>query len=181
MSGPDGITYTPRAYADVDEDETWSGYLSFIPIVSGPVVATDRQTSAPTLSAVIDWADALTPLELQAALARARTRSRAALLEDEIGRLEQLERDALSDAEALEQDAALDEVAAETARADAERLKRERVRLEADLAGAEERSANVAAAAHEREAEEARAIAGEAKRRRESAERAAASKKPSTH
>jgi hypothetical protein len=129
--------YTPRAYAEPQPDGAWDGYLAFFPVPAGPVAVTDRQITRSTLSAVVDWADTLTPSDLDVALARAKTWSREAMLEDEIERLDYLERDALADAETLEEDATLDRAAAEVARADAERLKRERLKVEADLAASE--------------------------------------------
>jgi hypothetical protein len=87
-------------------------------------------------------------------------------------RLDYLEREALTDAEALDEDATPDKASAEVARADAERLRHERLNAEADLAASAERAADAAVTVHEREAEEAREEAAEAKRQRELAEEA---------
>ena len=173
----DRTEYRPRAYADPQRDGSWDGYLAFFPLPDGPVAVTGRQITGPTLAAVIDWADTLTPIDLDSALARAKTLRRASMLEDEIERLDYLERDALSEAETLEEDAALDKASAEVARANAERLRRERLRAEADLAASEERAASSAATAYEREAQGAREEAVEAKRRRRLAEESAAAER----
>ena len=138
IAANDRTVYRPRAYADSQLDGSYDGYLAFFPLPTGPVAVTDRQITGPTLSAVIDWADSLTLIDLDAALADAKTLSRASMLEHEIERLDYLERDALSDAETLEEDATLDKVAADEARAEAKRLRRERLKAEADLAATDE-------------------------------------------
>lgn len=136
IDSSDGTRYVARAYADPNADGTWSGWLTFFPILGGPPAATDRQATKADLAMLIDWADGLSNGDLQAALARARTLQRASLLDDEIARLGELEQQALADAGALEdaaeseiRAATLDQEAAKDARAEAEDIHRKRHHL----------------------------------------------------
>ncbi len=177
----DGETYIPRVYGNPNYDGTWNGWLVFFPTPMSRAAATDRQTTQPDLSALVDWADTLTLADLYVGLERAQTLNRTTMLEDEIAHLEQLERHALVDADALEAEAdaertaaIVDEESAEAARATAEGLRRERLRDEEKIAAADEIYASGSAVAHEKAAKEARAAAADARRRRRKTARAAA-------
>ncbi len=177
----DGETFIPKVYGEPSYAGTWNGWLIFFPTPMSRAIATDRQTTQPDLSALVDWADTLTLADLHVALERARTLSRTTMLEDEIARLEQIERQALVDADALEAAAdteriaaIVDEESAEAARATAERLRRERLKDEEKIAAVDEIYASGSAVAHEKAAKEARAVAADARRRRRKTAPAAA-------
>ena len=136
--GADGRSYLPRAYGDADPEGSWDGYLAFFPRAGTPVT-TDRQVTEPTLSRLKDWASSLSIEDLHAALAQARALNRDSLIDAEVDRLRFLENEAQMDAEVLEEQAQLDSESAAEAREDAERLRSERVALEADAAKLRER------------------------------------------
>ena len=161
-----GRFYRPRAYGDPRADGTWDGWLVFFPVGGGPAIATDRETTQATLGALTVWAAGLTPVYLEGALARAIS---LAYRPSVIDQLEEAEYEALEDAERLETaaeieraTATVDELAAADARADAERIRRERVATESVLATTEEAAATEAAELHEAAAREARAVAADA-------------------
>jgi hypothetical protein len=181
-----GRFYRPRAYGDPRADGTWDGWLVFFPIDGGTAVATERETTQATFQALTVWAAGLTPVYLEGALARA---LRLAHQPSVIDQLEDAEYEALEDAERLETaavieraSATVDEMAAAEARADAERIRRERVVTESALATTEEVAATQAAEIHEQAAREARAVAADAARRSRRAQpdttRTAGAKKP---
>lgn len=164
-----GRLYRPRAYAEPQPDGSWVGWLVFFPVDGGPAVATDRETTQATSDALIGWAAGLTPVYLDGALARALNLARQPRV---ITQLEDAEYEALDDAERLETaaeieraNATVDEMAAAEARADAERIHRERLVTESALAATEEVAATEAAEIHEEAAREARAVAADAARR----------------
>lgn len=164
-----GRWYRPRAYGDPRPDGTWEGWLVFFPIGGGSAIASDRETTQTTLQALMSWATGLTPVYLEGALARALNLAHQPGV---IAQLEDAEYEALEDAAALETaaemervTATVDEMAAADARADAERLRRERLATESALAATEEVVATEAAALHEQAAREARAVAADAARR----------------
>ena len=127
----DGTSYLPRAYGEPGSDGSWNGYLAFFPR-TGTVVATDRQITEPTLSRLKDWAGELSLEDLHAALGRARVLSRDSVIENEIARLKFFEDEARVKADTLEEQAELDRTAAAEARAEAERLRSERIAYEVD-------------------------------------------------
>jgi hypothetical protein len=173
-----GKTYIPRVYAELNSEGSWSAYIAFIP-VTGHNIATDYLTSGPTVGGLIDWADVLTTEDLHAALGRAKILSRASTLAADIARLEILERDALADAEEFEDEAARDEAAAEAAREDAEILHSERLQTETAAAEWQEKMANASAVEDEHAAQDARARAAKAKRRKKAAESTRSKSEPS--
>jgi hypothetical protein len=137
-----GRFYRPRAYGDLRPDGTWDGWLVFFPVGGGPAVATTRETTQAAFQALTVWAEGLTPVYLEGALARA---LKLAHQPSVIDQLEEAEYEALEDAERLETAAEIqratataDEMAAAEARADAERIRRERVVTESALATTEE-------------------------------------------
>jgi hypothetical protein len=178
-----GAWYRPRAYGDPQPDGSWDGWMIFFPLSGGTAVAPPGpETSQSTMAALAVWATGLTPVYLEGALARALRVTQQAPL---IGQLTHAEDEALDAAERLETAAAiertaadLDEAGARAARADAERLRRERLAAEGALAAIDEEAAKVEASLHEQAAEDARAIAADAKRRRRSAQEEAT---PGTH
>jgi len=163
-----GRIYRPRAYADARADGTWDGWLVFFPVGGGPAIATERETTQATSQALTVWAAGLTPVYLEGALARALQLAHQPI----IAQLEDAEYEALEDAERLETaaeiaraTAAVDEMAADAARADAEGIRHEHLVTESALATTEEMAATEAAEIHEEAAREARAVAAEAAQR----------------
>jgi hypothetical protein len=177
--------YRPRAYGDPQLDGTWDGWLVFFPLAGGAAIAPPGpETTQATIAALAVWAAGLTPVYLEGALSRAlRLEHQAPLVE----RLSDAEYEALDDAERLETAAEvertaadLDDAAAIAARADADRIRRERLAAEGALAATQEAAARVEANMHEQAARDARAIAGDAKRRQRSARAQATSRKQTT-
>jgi hypothetical protein len=176
-----GRWYRPRAFGDRQPDGTWHGWLTFFPIDGSSAIAPPGpETTQSTWAVLVVWAADLTLAYLEGALARALRLAQQPLLIDQ---LTHAEYEALEDAERLERSAEvertaahLDEAAASGARADAKRIRRQRLDTERALAATEEaaakREANVLAQA----AREARAVAADAARRRRSAPA-----KPRTH
>src|SRR4029453_14886146 len=165
-----GIRYRPRAYGAPHPDGTWGGGLVFFPLGGGTAIAPPGpESTQSTVAALAVWAAGLTPVYLEGALARAlRTAQQAPL----IARLKDAEYESLDRAERMEKAAAvestagaLDEPDPRTARADAERLRRERLSVEGALAAIEEEAAKVEANTHEEAAPDPRAIAADAQRR----------------
>ena len=162
-----GRWYRPRAYGDRQPDGTWDGWLIFFPIDGSSAIAPPGpETTQSTWAVLIVWAADLTLAYLEGALARALRLTQQPLLIDQ---LVDAEYEALEDAERLERSAEVERTAASAARADAKRIRRQRLDTERALAATEEaaakREANVLAQA----AREARAVAADAGRRRRSA------------
>ena len=165
-----GRIYRPRAYGDPRPDGVWDGWLVFFPIDGGTPIASDRETTQPSLSALTAWAAKLGGVYLAGALNRA---LRIAEQPPILMSLARAEYDALTDAEQLEMTADLERVAAsaddraaKAARSEARAIERERVATEQALAAAEESAASAEAVAHEHAAETARAVAADARQRR---------------
>ena len=137
-----GRAYRPRAYCEPRRDGMWDGWLVFFPVTGGAAIAPDRETSQPSLTAVTHWADGLSDVYLRGALDRA---LRIADQPPILATLARAEYEALADAEALETKAELERL---TATAD-----------------------DVASAAHEQAARDARAAAADTRRRRRRTER----------
>ena len=166
-----GRWYRPRAYGDWQPDGTWDGWLIFFAIDgSSAIAAPGPETTQSTWALLVVWAADLTLVYLEGALARALRLAQQPFLIDQ---LTDAEYEALEDAEQLERSAEversaadLDDAAASAARADAERIRRQRLDTERALAATDEaaakREANVLAQA----AREARAVAADAARRR---------------
>ena len=185
LIGTGGSWYRPRAFSDHRADGRWDGWLVFFPVTGGTAIAPPGpETTQSTIPALAVWATGLTPVYLEGALARALEVAQHAPL---VARLADAEYDALDDAARLETAAEvertaadLDEAAATVARADAERIRRERFATEAALAATEEAAADVEAVVHEQAARDARAIAADATRRRRAAHAEAAPRKQTT-
>jgi len=164
-----GQWYRPRAYGDPRPAGTWDGWLVFFPIGGGAAIASDRETTQATAQELTIWAAGLTPVYIQGALVRALELAREPGV---IAQLEDAEYEALEDADRLETAAEIerltasaDEMAAAEARAEAERLRRDRLATESAMAAPEQVAATKAAEAHEAAAREARAVAADAARR----------------
>jgi hypothetical protein len=164
-----GQRYRPRVYGDRQPDGSWGGWIVFFPLDGSPAVATDRETTQSTLESLGVWATGLTSVYLEGALVRALQLAAEPLV---LANLTEAEYAALDDAERLQTaadieraTANIDEAAAAAARADAERIREERLVTETALAAADEAAATIEADLHERAAGRARAIAADAARR----------------
>ena len=166
--------YRPRVYGDPQPDGAWGGCIVFFPSDGGPAVATDRETTQSTLESLRVWAAGLTSVYLEGALVRALQLAAEPLV---LAHLDAAEYAALEDAERLQTaadveraTAEIDEAAAAAARADAERIRHDRLVTESALAAADEAAATIEADLHERAAGQARAIAADAARRSQKAQ-----------
>jgi hypothetical protein len=164
-----GRTNRPRVYGEPQPDGSWGGWLVFFPLDGRPAVATDRETTQSTFESLGVWAVGLTSVYLEGALVRALQLAAEPLV---LANLNEAEYAALEDAERLQTAADIeraaaniDEAAAAAARADAERIREERLVTESALAAADEAAATIEADLHERAAGQARAIAADAARR----------------
>jgi hypothetical protein len=162
-------TYRPRVYGEPESDDTWGGWIVFFPLDGSPAVATDRETTQSTLESLGVWAAGLTSVYLEGALVRALQLAAEPLV---LAHLNEAEYAALEDAERLQTAADIeraaahiDEAAAAAARADAERIREERLVTESALAAADQAAATIEADLHERAAGQARALAADAARR----------------
>jgi len=164
-----GRTYRPRVYGEPQPDGTWAGWIVFFPVDGSPAVATDAETTQSTFESLAVWAAGLTSVYLEGALVRALQLAAEPLV---LANLSDAEYAALEDAERLQTaadieraTADIDEAAAAAARADAERIREERLLTESALATADEAAATIEADLHERAAGQARAVAADAARR----------------
>ena len=135
-----GRTYRPRVYGEPQPDGSWGGWIVFFPLDGSPAVATDRETTQSTLESLGVWAAGLTSVYLEGALVRAFQLAAEPLV---LANLTEAEYAALEDAERLQTaadieraSANIDEAAAAAARADAERIRKERLATESALATA---------------------------------------------
>lgn len=159
-----GRWYRPRAYGDRQPDGTWDGWLIFFPIDGSSAIAPPGpETTQSTWAVLVVWAADLTLAYLEGALARALRLAQQPLLIDQLA---DAEYEALEDAERLERSAEVERTAASAARADAKRIRRQRLDTERALAATEEAAAKREANVLARAAREARAVAADAARRR---------------
>jgi hypothetical protein len=166
-----GRWFRPRAYGDRQPDGTWDGWLIFFPIDgSSAIAAPGPETTQSTWAVLVSWAADLTLTYLESALARALRLAQQPLLLDQLA---DAEYEALEDAEQLERSAEvertaadIDEAAARAARADAKRIRRQRLDTERALAATEKAAAKREANVLARATREARAVAADAVRRR---------------
>jgi hypothetical protein len=149
-SGP--TAYRARAYGGREENGMWGGYLIFVPVAGGRMVAGDRETTQSTLEALDHWAGTLSWVYLEGALARALDRQPEVQLSRRLTEIERAESAARAQADALES-------AAELARLEAETAHEEREATQRELAKAAAQAAEAEAAFHERAATEARDLA----------------------
>jgi hypothetical protein len=164
-----GRTYRPRVYGEPQPNGSWAGWIVFFPLDGTPAVATDRETTQTSLESLGGWAAGVTSVFLEGALVRALQLAAEPLV---LANLSEAEYAALDDADRLQRAADIeraaadmDEAAATAARADAERLRQERLVTESALAAADEAAATIEADLHERAAAQARAVAADAARR----------------
>jgi hypothetical protein len=161
-----GRWYRPRAYGDRQPDGTWDGWLIFFPIDGSSAIAPPGpETTLSTWAVLVVWAADLTLAYLEGALDRALRLAQQPLLIDQLA---DAEYEALEDAERLERSAEVDRTAASAARADAKRIRRQRLDTERALAATEEAGAKREANILAQVAREARAVAADAARRRRS-------------
>lgn len=69
-TGADGKTYEARACGRGREDGLWEGWLEFVPVGGGDVIATSRETTQPNRDDTLYWATGLTLTYIDGALAR---------------------------------------------------------------------------------------------------------------
>ena len=163
--GSDKRKYVARVYAARDALRgLWDGWFVFFPLDGGRELATDRETTQTSLSAVHYWATGITSTYLEGALERARALLPEAQLARRRLHAEREEEMARAEAEAYAAAAAAARIemhAAEQYRREAEEL----------LVAEQVTSAREAAELHERAAAVARSQAREAERRRRKIER----------
>jgi len=140
-----GRSYRPRVYGEPQRDGRWGGWIVFFPLNGNPAIATDRETTQRTFESLGVWAAGLTSVYLEGALVRAlQLAAEPPILAD----LDGAEYAALQDAETLQTaadieraTAHIDEAAAAAARADADRIRDERLATQSALAAADEAAA----------------------------------------
>ena len=66
-----GRIYTPRACGRARDDQTWEGWLEFVPDDGSAIVRSGRETTQPNLAALEYWATGLTHVYFEGALERA--------------------------------------------------------------------------------------------------------------
>lgn len=67
----DGHVYDAQATGSVAEDGLWQGWIEFTPVHGGESIRTGRETEQPNLADLQYWAQGLTMIYLEGALARA--------------------------------------------------------------------------------------------------------------
>lgn len=70
LTGPDGRRFTPQACGR-PVGNAWHGWIEFIPVDGGAAVRTPRETEQPSRDSLMYWAQGLTRVYLDGALARA--------------------------------------------------------------------------------------------------------------
>jgi hypothetical protein len=144
--------YRARAYGARDESGTWEGYVVFVPVGGGRVIATGRETTQSTLDALVKWSGTLSWVYLEGALERARERQPEVQLARRLAEIERIEAEARAEADALAR-------AAESARQEAAAAQEDRRETERALAAAAAATAEASAAFHEQVAAQARSEA----------------------
>jgi|SRR5947207_3173320 len=140
-----GVMYQPRAYGEVQPDGSWDGWLVFFPILTGVVVATDRETTQNSYADLVRWSARLTPAYLEVALERALRLQLEPAFRPRFAELSELDSDeelelaaaeARTDAEEAELEAEAHESEAAAARAEARERMNDAHAIERDLTGA---------------------------------------------
>jgi len=162
----DAHKYAARVYASQRLNGRWDGWFVFFPLHGGRTLATDRETTQRSLSAVAYWATGIRTTYLEGALERARALRPEAQLARRAQQAEREEELARGEAEAYAE-------AAAAARLEALEAKQRRRETEELLMAERSESARLAADLHERAAAAARAEVREAERRRREVEREA--------
>ena len=175
VRGRDHRHYVARVYAARHPDRSlWDGWFVFFPLDGRRELATDRETTQSSLSAVAYWATSISTIYLEGALERARAflpETRLARRAEQAAQQEELAR---AEARAYADTAA----AARLEMRIAERRRREAEEL---LMTEQAISAREAAELHERAAAAARAQAAEAERRRRDIEKRERAEHRDTH
>ena len=70
-----GGTYVARVAGAARGDGTWVGWIEFVPLGSGPMIVTGRETTQPDRANLAHWASGLSYAYLQGALHRAKRRA----------------------------------------------------------------------------------------------------------
>jgi hypothetical protein len=153
-----GLSYRARVYGQLEDNGHWGGYVVFVPVAGGRVVATDRETTQLSVEDLAHWAGTLSWVYLEGALERALERQPEVQLSKRLSDIEHAEEVARAEAKALE-------LAAARAREDAAAARIEREKTERELARATADAADAAAAFHTEAADHARSIARTAKKR----------------
>lgn len=87
-----GTRYRPRAYAGSNQDESWSGYLVFFPLLAPATAAsTPADVTSPTMDGIRRWASSLNTDDLHDALQRALALERSADVEERLAILKAAE------------------------------------------------------------------------------------------
>lgn len=71
IRGSDGRTWDAQACGDTADDGLWEGWIEFTPEGGGEPARTARETEQPNLADLQYWAQGLTMVYLEGALARA--------------------------------------------------------------------------------------------------------------
>jgi hypothetical protein len=175
VHGKDHRHYVARVYAAQHPDRSrWDGWFVFFPLDGGRELATDRETTQSSLSAVAYWATAITTTYLEGALERAR-----ALLPER--RLARHVQQAAQEEEMARAEAAAYAEAAAAARLEMRVAEQRRREAEELLVSERAVCAREAAELHERAAAAARAEAHEAERRTRRLEQSAPAERRYTH
>jgi len=77
-----GRTYLPRACGRAMKDGLWEGWIELLPGDGSPILRSRRETVQPNREAALYWAEGLTPVYLEGALARTLAPPRPAVLPD---------------------------------------------------------------------------------------------------
>jgi hypothetical protein len=150
-------SYRARVYGDQMEDGRWGGWLVFIPVGGGRLIATGRETTQASLADLAHWSGGLSEVYLQGALARALALQPEAELARELERLEKLEIAAEVRADTLERAAAAARTQSRVAEAAREHTEERLLETIAD-------NAELEAEAHEQAAAASRSTADAADR-----------------
>jgi hypothetical protein len=164
LVGRDGCRYVARAYAAMHSDALWDGWFVFFPLHHGRELATDRETTQSSLSAVSYWADGITTTYLEGAFHRAR----AKLPEMQLARRAQF---AEREEELARAEAAAYAEASAHARLQARDAEQRRREIEKLLMAERALAARIEADLHKQAAKAARDEAREAERRQRQGQR----------
>jgi hypothetical protein len=156
LTSPKG-TYRARVYGEQLDNGRWAGWLVFVPVGGGRLIATEHETTQATLADLAYWGSGLTEVYLQGALDRALALQPEAELARELERLEKLEASAETRADALESAAAAARIESRVAEAARERTEERLLETIAD-------TAQIEAEAHEEAAAVSRSTAHAAER-----------------
>jgi hypothetical protein len=156
LTSPTG-TYRARVYGEQLDNGRWAGWLVFVPIGGGRLIATERETTQSSLADLAHWGAGLSEVFLQGALERALALQPEAELARELERLEKLEVAAEIRADALER-------AAAAARVQSRVTEAARARTEERLLETIADNAELEAEAHEQAAAVSRSTADAAER-----------------